>query len=81
VFDDSPLELRERFCGLVVGIERVHLAVADFSRPLDEAAPEEGIESPPPIEMYGGGQRENVPLTSIEDGIELIEEHGGNPPW
>jgi hypothetical protein len=31
--------------------------------------------------MYGGGQRENVPLTSIEDGIELIEEHGGNPPW
>ena len=36
---------------------------------------EEMPTSPPPIEMYGGGHRENVRLTSIQDGVEFIEEN------
>ena len=42
---------------------------------------EELAKNPPPIEMYGGGHRENVRLTSIQDGIDFIEENGGDPPW
>ncbi|QPV61558.1 hypothetical protein I7X12_12375 [Halosimplex litoreum] len=42
---------------------------------------EEIATSPPPIEMYGGGHRQNVRLTSIQDGVEFIEENGGDPPW
>lgn len=38
-------------------------------------------KNPPPIEMYGGGHRENVRLTAIQDGVEFIEENGGDPPW
>ena len=37
--------------------------------------------NPPPIEEYGGGHRENVRLTSIQDGVDFIEDHGGDPPW
>ena len=43
---------------------------------LDEMA-----RNPPPIEMYGGGHRENVRLTSISEGVTFIEENGGDPPW
>jgi hypothetical protein len=42
---------------------------------------EEIAALPPPVECYGGGHRENVRLTSIQDGIEFIETHGGEPPW
>lgn len=42
---------------------------------------EEMIRNPPPIERYGGGHRDNVRLTSIQEGVEFIEENGGDPPW
>lgn len=43
---------------------------------LDEMA-----RNPPPIEMYGGGHRQNVRLTSISEGVTFIKENGGDPPW
>ena len=33
-----------------------------------------------PLEAYGGS-RDNVRLTSIEDGKEFVEELGGSPPF
>ena len=33
-----------------------------------------------PLEAYGGS-RDNVRLTSVEDGKEFVEELGGSPPF
>lgn len=51
-------------------------AEGDAREVLDKMA-----RNPPPIEQYGGGHRENVRLTSIQDGVDFIEDHGGDPPW
>lgn len=34
-----------------------------------------------PVEMYGGGARENVRLSSIEEGANYLEDLGGELPW
>lgn len=34
-----------------------------------------------PIEAYGGGHRENVRLTSVEDATEYLRDNGGNVPF
>lgn len=34
-----------------------------------------------PIEGYGGGARANIRLTSIQDGVEFIEDHDGDVPF
>ena len=34
-----------------------------------------------PLEGYGGGARDNVRLTSIQDAIQFVEDHGGELPW
>ena len=34
-----------------------------------------------PIEAYGGGQRENIRLVSVEAAIDYLKEHGGNVPF
>jgi hypothetical protein len=34
-----------------------------------------------PIERYGGGHRQNIRLSSIDAGVEYLEEHGGDIPF
>jgi hypothetical protein len=34
-----------------------------------------------PLEMYGGGQRENVRLTSVEDAVDYLKDNGGDVPF
>lgn len=34
-----------------------------------------------PIEGYGGGGRKNIRLTSLQAGVEFIEDHDGDVPF
>lgn len=34
-----------------------------------------------PIEAYGGGHRENVRLTSVEDAVEFLKSNDGDVPF
>lgn len=34
-----------------------------------------------PVEPYGGGHRENVRLTSLEDAVDYLERNDGNVPF
>lgn len=34
-----------------------------------------------PVEAYGGGARENIRLSSIEEGVDFLEDLGGDLPW
>ena len=34
-----------------------------------------------PIEGYGGGARENIRLTSVDDAVDYLKANGGNVPF
>jgi hypothetical protein len=34
-----------------------------------------------PVEGYGGGHRQNVRLTSVEDAVEYLRDNDGNVPF
>ena len=34
-----------------------------------------------PVEMYGGGHRQNVRLTSVEDAVDYLKQNGGDIPF
>lgn len=34
-----------------------------------------------PIEGYGGGHRSNIRLTSVEDAVQYLDDHGGDVPF
>ena len=34
-----------------------------------------------PIERYGGGARENIRLSSVDDAVEYLKANGGNVPF
>jgi len=34
-----------------------------------------------PVEGYGGGHRQNVRLTSVEDAVEYLKDNGGDIPF
>lgn len=38
------------------------------------------IRNPPPVQAYGG-QRDAIQLTSIQDAVEYLEQHGGEIPF
>jgi hypothetical protein len=34
-----------------------------------------------PVERYGGGHRQNVRLTSVEDAVDYLKQNGGDVPF
>ena len=34
-----------------------------------------------PVERYGGGHRQNVRLTSVEDAVDYLTQNGGDVPF
>lgn len=38
------------------------------------------IRNPPPVQAYGG-QRDAIQLTSLQDAVEYLEQHGGDVPF
>lgn len=34
-----------------------------------------------PVEGYGGGHRQNVRLTSVQDAVDYLEDNGGDVPF
>lgn len=34
-----------------------------------------------PVEAYGGGHRQNIRLTSVDDAVEYLKSNGGDVPF
>ncbi|WP_135666564.1 hypothetical protein [Halorhabdus rudnickae] len=42
---------------------------------------DEMVSGSEPVEQYGGGARENIRLTSVEDAVEYLKDNGGDVPF
>lgn len=74
--------LREPITGAnKVSVDTAKTWVATHDRGRAEHLIREMIRDPTsPIEPYGGS-RDNIRLTSVKDGIEFVEAHGGDVPF